>query len=112
PQDACLIVLSMNYLAAFGVRTCHISRRAIAADVIPTRLRIILDSKEARLRPKAAVAKGFDDSPQSKIVICHLSGRRWSALAGAASVIVGQPHDHKIRQLPGLFEPFQLLDEL
>ena len=85
---------------------------AMAIDVVEAVLRIVLDDENARVAPELAVADGLDDSPEGQVVVGHRGGGRRRSRSRAGRVVVGQQHDHEIRQVAVLLELFQLADEL
>ena len=93
-----LVVLRVDDRAAFRERADDISRRAIAADVVPTVLRIVLDGENAGVRPKFAVAHCVNNLSERQIVVSHLRFRSRRIEFCRARVIVRQPDDRQARQ--------------
>ena len=108
-QQAGVIVLRADDGVALGLGAGDIGRGAIAADVIPAILRIVLDGEQAGVRPEFAMAHGVDDLPQREVVVGHLRGGRGLARAGAAGVVVRQPDDDEVRQIVRCFILLQSL---
>ena len=65
-QQAGLVVLSVDGLAAFCVRADDIRRGAVAAHVVPSALRVVFDGENARVFPEPAVTDGFDDTGRTQ----------------------------------------------
>ena len=61
PQQAGLVILRADDLAAFGVRADDVGRVAVGAHVVPSVLRVVLNGKDAGLFPKAASAERLHD---------------------------------------------------
>ena len=59
-----MVVLGVNRFGPFGVGTGDVAGRAVATDMVPARLSVVLDGKEAGFRPEFTVAKSLYDLAQ------------------------------------------------
>ena len=76
-QEASLVVLRADDLAALRVRADYIGRCPIAADVVPTGLRIVLDREYTGLLPETAAADRLHNPPERQIVVGNVGSRCW-----------------------------------
>ena len=111
-ENARLVVLGADDGVALGVGADDIGRRAIAADVVPAVLGVVLDGEDAGLRPEWAAADRLHDLPEGQIVVRHLGRRRGRAGLGSGRVVVRQADDDQIGELAAPLVFAQFLDEL
>ena len=103
-QQTGLVVLRVDHRAALGVSADDVGGRAVAAHMVPTILGVVLNRKNTRVRPKPAVADGFDHLAEREIVVRHLGGGRGRPGFGSAGVVVRQPDDDEVRKIVRRFE--------
>jgi len=100
PQEAYRVVLRADDSATLRVRADTVGGRAVAAHMIESVLRVVLDPENNRIFPKAASAERFDDAAEGQVVVGHTGRRCWGTRAGPARVIVGQADQDELRHLP------------
>ena len=111
PQHARRVVLGADDGSAPGVGARHVAGRAVAADMVPARLRIVLDGEDRHLRPELAVRQRLDDPAEGEVVVGHAGLGCGAVGRGAAGVVVRQADDDEIRVFPTGLELRQLPDE-
>ena len=93
PEEAGGVVWCADDFAAFGVGADAVSCRPVPAHMIPTVLRIIFNAENHRLRPETAVANGFGDLSEGKIIVRHTRCRTRRTGIGPAGMVVWQTND-------------------
>lgn len=78
-QQAGLVVLGVNDGVSFGIGTGDIGGSAVAADVVPTILRVVFDGEDAGIGPEFGVADGFENFSERDVVVGNLSFGRGRA---------------------------------
>ena len=69
--------------AAFGVGAGDEAHGAKATDMVPAGLGVVFDGDDAGLGPVSAVADGFDDAAEGKVVVGDAGGWGGQACLGA-----------------------------
>ena len=111
PQHTGRVVIGADRRAPLRVGTRNVGCRSVSRNVIPARLRVILDSKDRHLRPELGVTEGLHNPPEGEIIIGDTSRGRGAVRRSAAGVVIRQADDDQLGQRSLSLELPQLIND-